>query len=80
MNKEKIMSKEAFDELIDNLEIIERMTLYGRKSIKHWVKALQKENEEKDKQIDIMVRAFRQDDVRSVEEIKQYFENKAKKE
>lgn len=77
MNKEKIMSKEAFDELIDNLEIIERMTLYGRKSIKHWVKALQKENEEKDKQIDIMVRAFRQDDVRSVEEIKQYFERKS---
>ena len=40
---------------------------------------LQKENEEKDKQIDIMARAFKQDDVRSVEEIKQYFENKAKK-
>lgn len=54
MNKEKIMSKEAFDELIDNLEIIERMTLYGRKSIKHWVKALQKENEEKDKQIELL--------------------------
>ena len=35
---------------------------------------------QKDKQIDLMARAFQQDDVRSVEEIKQYFERKVKDE
>ena len=43
------------------------------------VKELEEQLEKADKQIDLMARAFRQDDVRSVEEIKQYFENKAKK-
>ena len=33
----------------------------------------------KDRQIDLMARAFKQDDVRTVEEIKQYFERKATK-
>ena len=33
----------------------------------------------KDRQIDLMARAFKQDDVRSVEEIKQYFERKSVK-
>ena len=32
----------------------------------------------KDRQIDLMARAFKQDDVRTVEEIKQYFERKSK--
>lgn len=35
---------------------------------------------QKDKQIDLMARAFKQDDVRSVEEIKQYFERKVENE
>lgn len=35
---------------------------------------------QKDKQIDLMARAFKQDDVRSVEEIKQYFERKVEDE
>lgn len=35
---------------------------------------------QKDKQIDLMARAFKQDDVRSVEEIKEYFEELAKEE
>ncbi len=35
---------------------------------------------QKDKQIDLMARAFKQDDVRSVEEIKEYFEKQAKEE
>lgn len=38
------------------------------------------EIKEKDKQIDLMARAFKQDDVRSVEEIKEYFEELAKEE
>ena len=36
-----------------------------------------KETEKKDKIIDLMAKAFKQDDVRSVEKIKQYFEQKA---
>lgn len=36
------------------------------------------EIKEKDKQIDLMARAFKQDDVRSVEEIKKYFEKQEK--
>ena len=35
---------------------------------------------QKDKQIDLMARAFKQDDVRTVEEIKQYFADLARKE
>ena len=38
------------------------------------------ELQQKDKQIDLMARAFKQDDVRSVEEIKQYFERKVEDE
>ena len=49
MSDEEIMSEEAFKELIDNLEIIEKLTPYGRKAIKYWVNKLQKENEEKNK-------------------------------
>ena len=37
------------------------------------------EIEKKDKQIDLMARAFKQDDVRSVEEIKQYFKELAER-
>lgn len=40
-------------------------------------KGWQIELEKKDKQIDLMARAFKQDDVRSVEEIKKYFERKS---
>ena len=35
------------------------------------------ELQQKDKQIDLMARAFKQDDVRSVEEIKQFYERRA---
>ena len=45
MERKKIMSEEAFNELIDNLEIVEKLTLYGRKNIKYYFKKLQKENE-----------------------------------
>lgn len=38
------------------------------------------EIKEKDKQIDLMARAFKQDDVRSVEEIKQFYERKVEDE
>ena len=45
MNEKEIMSEEAFKELINNLEIVEKLTPYGRKAIKYWVNKLQKENE-----------------------------------
>ena len=38
------------------------------------------ELQQKDKQIDLMARAFKQDDVRSVEEIKQFYERKVEDE
>lgn len=41
---------------------------------------VQKETEKKDKQIDLMAKAFKQDDVRTVEEIKQYFARLIEKE
>lgn len=120
MDKEEIMSNEAFKELMENLEVVEKLTPYGRKAIKYWVTKLLKGNKEKDKQIielnkylerisqdldnvaidqipiaiaelkyqnklknkqiHIMARAFRQDDARSVEEIKQFFERKVENE
>lgn len=44
------------------------------------IKEQQEEIEKKDKQIDLMARAFKQDDVRTVEEIKQYFADLVEKE
>ena len=44
--EEDIMSEEAFNELIDNLEVVETLTLYGRKGIKENVKKLQKKIKE----------------------------------
>lgn len=38
--EEDIMSEEAFNELIDNFEVVETLTDYGRKAIKQNVKKL----------------------------------------
>lgn len=43
MKNKELMSEEAFNELIDNLEIVEKLTLYGRRSIKYHVRKLQYE-------------------------------------
>jgi 23S rRNA pseudoU1915 N3-methylase RlmH len=43
MSKEKAMSKEVFNEIIDNLEYIETLTDYGKKGIKYNVKKIQEE-------------------------------------
>lgn len=46
MTKEQeFMSEEAFNELIDNLEIVEKLTLCGTKNIKYYFKKLKEENE-----------------------------------
>lgn len=44
------------------------------------IKKQENELKKKDKIIDELAKAFKQDDVRSVEEIKQYFERKVKDE
>lgn len=57
---------EAILRIIENLE-------QSHKDILEFTKEIEK----KDRQIDLMARAFKQDDVRSVEEIIEYFERKA---
>ncbi|MBO5348973.1 MAG: hypothetical protein J6A89_04040 [Clostridia bacterium] len=42
----EIMSKEAFEEIIDNIEIISNLTLYARKNIKYYLNKLQEENKQ----------------------------------
>ena len=52
--EEDIMSEEAFNELIDNLEVVAYLTEYGRRGIKENVKNLQKrikELEEENKKL-----------------------------
>lgn len=44
--KENIMSEEAFNELINGFEVVEKLTMYGRKNIKYHVQKLQQENKE----------------------------------
>ena len=49
------MTEEAFNELIDNLEVVAHLTMYGRKGIKENVKRLQariKELEEENAQLE----------------------------
>lgn len=41
MAKNNIMSIHTFNELIDNMEEITKLTLHGRKSIKYYVKKMQ---------------------------------------
>lgn len=47
-------------------------------TISNLIQKLQEENNNKDKQIDLMAKSWKQDDTRTVEEIKQYFEKQAK--
>ena len=49
--EDDVMSQEAFNELIDNFEVVATLTMHGRKSIKHYVKEMQAEREQKDKRI-----------------------------
>lgn len=51
MNEEIIMSKEAFEELVNGFEFIESLTLYGRKSLKYHIKRLQEENQQLKEQL-----------------------------
>lgn len=42
---QKIMSEEAFNELIANIEVVSKLTPYGRKNIKHYFEKLKQENQ-----------------------------------
>ena len=65
------MTNKEFEKIFGNVpfENIEKIKKY-----------IQEQLEKKDKQIDLMARAFKQDDVRTVEEIKQYFAELVEKE
>ena len=52
MNEQKIMNIEAFNEIIENFEIVGKLTEYGRKNIKYHVKRLQKENQQLKEQLE----------------------------
>ena len=85
MNNE-IMSEEAFYELVDVLDIVSGLTMYGRKSLKYWINKIVAENKRQQKQIDLMAEIFYKRfkaellleyGFESKKEIKQYFERKA---
>ena len=87
--KDCITKHNLFDEdfALYNIEILINLITKLQKENKNEIRArdllaqlnetLKKEIKEKDKQIDLMARSFRQDDARSVEEIKKFFERKA---
>ena len=52
MNNENYISEEAFEELVNGLDFIERFTLYGRKSLKYHIKRLQEENQQLKQQLE----------------------------
>ena len=86
-NKDKI---NKVDELIGIQETVLNLIQEQEKEIEKYKNLYQKalddavvtahDNMQKDKIIDELAKAFKQDDVRSVEEIKQYFERKVKDE
>ena len=57
MNEDKIMSAEAFNELIDGFEIVGSLTEYGRKNVKYHVKKLQEENQQLKEQLEASEKA-----------------------
>ena len=88
MKKSEIeeMIDESFNYLIDTIINFpenpyhinfEKIFFRGKANLIH---KFEKIIEKKDKQIDLMARAFKQDDVRTVEEIKQYFAGLVEKE
>ena len=82
-NKDKINKA---DELIEIQETVLNLVQVQEKEIEKYKKLYQKalddavvtahDNMQKDKIIDELAKAFKQDDVRSVEEIKQFYERK----
>ena len=78
--KQHCLKKEI--ENMDNYETIHDGDFVSKNldTVLYLIKEQQEELDKKDKQIDLMARAFKQDDVRTVEEIKQYFAGLVEKE
>ena len=85
MNKEEI---EAI-EVLESFEYREKTKQYNKldlgdvrtsKVLLNLIDRLQKELDKKDKVIDLIAESWKQDDVRSVEEIKEYFYKKVEEE
>ena len=78
--KQHCLKKEI--ENMDNYETIHDGDFVSKNldTVLALIKEQQEELDKKDKQIDLMARAFKQDDVRTVEEIKQYFAGLVEKE
>lgn len=75
--KEDIMSEEAFREVIENIELISNMTLYGRKNIKHYFNKLLRENKH---QADIIKNSVSKDKViEKIEELDNEFNERNSK-
>lgn len=79
--------RESVERLRKGIDDILFATLYSQEemntdidTVLALIKEQQEELDKKDKQIDLMARAFKQDDVRTVEEIKQYFADLVEKE
>ena len=75
--------EEARETLKTMKENIDKKYLKSRNSVAietvlNLIQTQQEEIEKKDKIINEMAKAFKQDDIRKIEEIKQYFENKVK--
>lgn len=76
VNFDRIESIWINDNVLDNTRC--RFSIVAIMSIVNERDSYKSMLEEKDKQIDLMAKAWKQDDIRSTKEIKQYFKNKAK--
>lgn len=52
MVEKEVISEEAFNEIVDGFEFVEKLTPYGRKNLKYHIKRLQQENQELKKQLE----------------------------
>ena len=71
---EEIMSEEAFNDLIDSFEVVETLTVYGRKAIKQNVKKLQK----RIKELEEHLKKYYDGELYTVKQLKQIEENQKK--
>lgn len=58
MIEKDIMSEEAFNEIVEGFELVEKLTPYGRKNLKYHIKRLQQENQELKNQLENQRKEF----------------------
>ena len=78
IDKLKAENKDLLRKLRNRVKQVKKLEKYSL--YKSEFSRLNKQLKQKDKQIDLMARAFKQDDVRTVEEIKQHFADLLEKE